>query len=616
LVVKSLLAGGSPKAVYRADIDGLRAISVLAVIAFHLNGSLPGGYTGVDVFFVISGFLIGGIVIGEVDEGRFSFITFYERRVRRILPALITTLIASSIAAYLLLGPSELLPFAKSAVAALLSAANIYFYATSGYFQANAIDVPLLHLWSLGVEEQFYLFFPLIVVAVARFRRSALLPLLIAAGIVSLIWSQRELSLHPQAAFYLLQGRAFELTIGIVLLFLSRPRMASWLAAGGVVLLVASMMALNENTAFPGFAALAPCVGTALIIWCADGTLIGRGLSVRPLVYLGKISYPLYLAHWPFIVFGKIAMPALDAGRFAFFVLAGSFVGAIAVYYLVERPIRYGSAVRLRWSMAGGLAMFLVTIVGLGSERSLASGSSFTFHAPDPTKLYLQGKCFLLPDQDAKAFASDCYPNHRPSAILWGDSHASDLHAGLKSELDATGYSLGMLASAACPPLLGYHVDSVPFCTANNEFVMSQIEALKPDIVIMSAFWKPHHKDGLNNTLQRLAKIPGVSVFLIGNTPIFDESVPVYLDRRSNAPIKVSDRSAAEKMLQDLPDSSRGGSVRFISLKDWTCPLDHCVLTDRNGFVYYVDQGHLSEEGSHWIARLIVPKVLLDRPRS
>ena len=365
-MVKSLLAGGSPKAVYRADIDGLRAISVLAVIAFHLNGSLPGGYTGVDVFFVISGFLIGGIVIGEVDEGRFSFITFYERRVRRILPALITTLIASSIAAYLLLGPSELLPFAKSAVAALLSAANIYFYATSGYFQANAIDVPLLHLWSLGVEEQFYLFFPLIVVAVARFRRSALLPLLIAAGIVSLVWSQRELSLHPQAAFYLLQGRAFELTIGIVLLFLSRPRMASWLAAGGVVLLVASMMALNENTAFPGFAALAPCVGTALIIWCADGTLIGRGLSVRPLVYLGKISYPLYLAHWPFIVFGKIAMPALDAGRFAFFVLAGSFVGAIAVYYLVERPIRYGSAVRLRWSMAGGLAMFLVTIVGLG----------------------------------------------------------------------------------------------------------------------------------------------------------------------------------------------------------------------------------------------------------
>ena len=143
---------------------------------------------------------------------------------------------------------------------------------------------------------------------------------------------------------------------------------------------------------------------------------------------------------------------------------------------------------------------------------------------------------------------------------------------------------------------------------------MSQIEALKPDIVIMSAFWKPHHKDGLNNTLQRLAKIPGVSVFLIGNTP--DESVPVYLDRRSNAPIKVSDRSAAEKMLQDLPDSSRSGSVQFISLKDWTCPLDHCVLTDRNGFVYYVDQGHLSEEGSHWIARLIVPKVLLDRPRS
>jgi peptidoglycan/LPS O-acetylase OafA/YrhL len=599
---------------YRPDIDGLRAVSVLAVILFHLNGALPGGYIGVDVFFVISGFLIGGIVLGEVNAGNFSFAHFYERRIRRIFPALITTLIVSAIAAFKLMGALELNAFAKSATAALFSAANIYFYATSGYFAATATDVPLLHLWSLGVEEQFYIVFPLIVVLLARFLRSALVPCLAVLGLASLLWSQHELLRHPEAAFYLLQNRAFELTIGILLLSLPRPGFAGLLSLCGVILLAFAIFGFNQKTPFPGIAALLPCIGSALIVWCAAGTMTGKLLGAQPLRYLGKISYPLYLAHWPFIVFGKIALPGMEAGRFAGFVLVGSLLAAAATYHWIERPIRYGSVVRLRWSAMGGAAVFCALIGGMFVAPAFNRLIEFHLSSMDARELFLQGKCFLLPDQDAKAFASDCYPAHRPEVLLWGDSHASDLYTGLKGELATAGYSLGMLASAACPPVLGYKVEGYPFCQDSNDFVASQIETRKPDIVIISAFWKPHHN--IKDTLTRLAKVPGISIFVIGNTPVFEESVPTYLGRRSADPIKVTDRSAAELMLQQQLGEGKIEGVKYLSLKNLTCPRGYCPLTDANGYVYYIDNGHLSAEGSRWVAHFIVQEILANRPPS
>jgi peptidoglycan/LPS O-acetylase OafA/YrhL len=599
---------------YRPDIDGLRAVSVLAVILFHLNGVLPGGYIGVDVFFVISGFLIGGIVLGEVNAGKFSFAHFYERRIRRIFPALITTLIVSAIAAFKLMGTLELSAFANSAIAALLSAANIYFYATSGYFAATATDVPLLHLWSLGVEEQFYIVFPLIVVLLARFWRSALVPCLAALGLASLLWSQHELSRYPEAAFYLLQNRAFELTIGILLLSLPRPRFAGLLSICGVILLAIAMFGFNQKTPFPGIAALLPCIGSVLIVWCAEGTMTGKLLGAQPLRYLGKISYPLYLAHWPFIVFGKIALPGLAAGRFAGVVLLGSLLAAVATYHLIERPVRFGSVVRLRWSAIAGIGVFCALIGGMFLAPAFNRPIEFHQSSADPSELFLQGKCFLLPDQDAKAFASDCYPVHHPEVLLWGDSHASDLYTGLKGELATTGYSLGMLASAACPPVLGYKVEGYPFCPDNNAFVVSQIETRKPEIVIASAFWKPGHN--IKDTLTRLTKVPGVSIFVIGNTPVFEESVPTYLGRRSTDPIKVTDRSAAELMLQQQLGEGKIEGVKYLSLKNLTCPRGDCPLTDANGYVYYIDNGHLSAEGSRWVAHFIVQEILASRPPS
>jgi peptidoglycan/LPS O-acetylase OafA/YrhL len=265
---------------YRPDIDGLRALSVLAVVGFHLNGLVPGGYVGVDVFFVISGFLIGGMVFHEVDAGAFSFVNFYRRRIRRLAPALVVTLLGSYAACIVLLRPTETVDFARSAVAALLSLANVYFYATSGYFGPRAIDLPLLHLWSLGIEEQFYIVFPLMAVFLARYSPRALGPLLVVLGLLSLLLSQWGLSRNPEASFYLLHSRAFELTIGVLLARLNvklTPVAAQWLSVSGAALLMAAMFFYSERTRFPGLAALVPCLGTALIIWSGQkATVVNR----------------------------------------------------------------------------------------------------------------------------------------------------------------------------------------------------------------------------------------------------------------------------------------------------------------------------------------------------
>jgi peptidoglycan/LPS O-acetylase OafA/YrhL len=238
---------------YRSDIDGLRAFSVLAVIAFHLNGLVPGGYVGVDVFFVISGFLIGRIVFDEIEAGTFSFASFYRRRARRIGPALVVTLLVAYPASVALTAPSETVAFAKSSLAALLSLANIYFYATSGYFSPNAFDVPLLHLWSLGIEEQFYFLFPLLAVMLSKYFPRALVTVFVLLGLCSLWSSQVALPVHPEASFYLPQNRAFELTIGVLLARVrGKPQLlaAQLSAALGAVLLAIATFALARRRRF------------------------------------------------------------------------------------------------------------------------------------------------------------------------------------------------------------------------------------------------------------------------------------------------------------------------------------------------------------------------------
>src|SRR5207248_6169363 len=326
-----VLRGGGK---YRPEIDGLRALAILPVVLFHYRApGFQGGFVGVDVFFVMSGYLITGLVQSEMQCGTFSLAQFYERRVRRIFPGLFAMLAVVSIAAYVLLFPADLVRYAQSLFATALFGANFEFWREAGYFDTFANQKPLLHLWSIAVEEQFYLLFPALLIllrhAAPRLRIAAVGFVFIASFALG-AWG---VGAAPVATFYLLPARAWELMLGALLALGAVPafrtRMASeTLAALGLVLIGASMFAFTPATPFPGPAALLPCAGAALVIHAADPqrTFVGRALGVRPLVFIGLISYSLYLWHWPVFVFATYVHFREPTGMESPALIAFSFV--------------------------------------------------------------------------------------------------------------------------------------------------------------------------------------------------------------------------------------------------------------------------------------------------
>ena len=304
---------------YRPDIDGLRAIAIALVLMFHLNvGFTKGGYVGVDVFFVISGFLITGIILKGVEAGQFSFLHFYERRIRRLFPALVAAFAASSVAGLIVLYPAELEAYGKSLAAAVLFAANIFFYGGRGYFADGTDVLPLHHTWSLAVEEQFYLFFPLLLLLLSRLRRPALNSLIAFIAVLSFSLSLYYMSASQEAAFYLLLPRAWELAIGALLAagavpLIASERMRQFAAALGLIAILIAGGAFNKRVPFPGWSALLPCVGAALIIHSGRerDTVVYRLLSHSWVVLLGLASYSIYIWHVPIIVYYRLAFGQL-----------------------------------------------------------------------------------------------------------------------------------------------------------------------------------------------------------------------------------------------------------------------------------------------------------------
>ena len=354
---------------HRTDIDGLRAVAVLAVLLYHFNiPGLPGGFSGVDIFFVISGFVIANSIISDTVGDKFSVSNFYFKRVRRIFPAYVSMILVTSVFACLLLLPQDLLDYTRSLTASSAFISNIYFWKESGYFSAEAHTKPLLHTWSLSVEEQFYIFAPLLVHFIYRFGRQRraliLLPFLISSFALSVI----AVFIAPTAGFYLLPTRAWELFLGVFVALAnwqgpraraSRELMA---AVGGLFILV-GMLTLSEGDPFPGWSALWPCLGTALVIQAGNNAsaktaapLINRMLSIRLFVWVGLISYSLYLVHWPIAAFARYELlrePDLfESGV----MIALSFALAAASWRFVEQPFRKTSAARTRKVLAAGAA--------------------------------------------------------------------------------------------------------------------------------------------------------------------------------------------------------------------------------------------------------------------
>jgi peptidoglycan/LPS O-acetylase OafA/YrhL len=451
---------------YRPEIDGLRAVAVVPVVLYHAHVPfVSGGFVGVDVFFVISGFLITGILAGDIAAGRFSILTFYERRVRRIFPALFVMLAVASVLAVLLLLPFELEDFAASLAAAALFVSNLHFMGETGYFVAAAASKPLLHTWSLAVEEQFYILFPVYLWLMSRRAPRLLVPVTTVVLAASLAWCIAKT--HPQddQAFFYTPTRVWELLAGSLLALAPRRALpgavAQVLAGAGLAMIAFAVFGFDARTPFPGAAAMLPVGGTALVILACGGnaTWTGRLLSVGWVRFIGLVSYSLYLWHWPLIVFWRFWRIAPPTAAETAGVVAASFAAATLSWWLVERPFRKRTLLARRGSLfAAGLAAMAVAVVaGVGTVR--LGG------LPGRVPADLLALADLRRDEVDFSHC-DSLPGGRPCVIgegaaaearflVWGDSHAGALMPAFEAAAQGTGVTGLYLGAAGCVPLVG-----------------------------------------------------------------------------------------------------------------------------------------------------------------
>lgn len=619
---------------YRPDIDGLRALAVLSVFAYHLQPALlPAGGLGVDIFFVISGYLIGGIILRESMGGTFSFLRFYERRLRRIAPALLVSVAAVLIASTALLMPDELKDGSISAVAAILSASNLYFWQTTNYFNPAAADMPLLHTWSLGVEEQFYIVAPVILTLLIQYARRALMPALMVMLAVSLALNIMQVSHAPVDAFYLPQGRAWELLTGVVLNRLTLPllkaRWARECAAGlGVALLALSFALLRPKLGWPGLAAVPPVMGTALILWAGQhgSSSIARMLSFKPVTFVGLISYSLYLWHWPAIVFAREIMLAEQlSNRQMLAVIVFAFIAAWLSWRYVEQPFRNPATMpgrKLVLSTGGGTVLLLCACIFIVIGKGLPARydaetvriASFATGVPDaPWR-----RCILTERDSLAAFPADCLsapPPGKRSILLLGDSHANMFRPALDDMTDA---SIMEATYAACAPDDALAPEAAPTpCGQLVRKALAVAEQARPDLIILSWQIKRLRPDRVRALGKRLKQI-GSSVLVIGPTPDYSVRVPKLLAAarvrdEPELPARFMRRHLwhADTQLRQLA----GEFATYISPRTTMCNGKACALMVGKDPAYY-DRQHFNGNGARAIFRQMLHQQLTSDQRA
>ncbi len=643
---------------YRPDVDGLRALAVLPVIFFHAGVELfSGGFVGVDVFFVISGYLITSIILDELDAGKFSYLGFYERRIRRIFPALFLTIAVSLPLGLLVLVPEHLEDFGQSVIAAALFVSNFFFYLEDGYFEGPADLHPLLHTWSLAVEEQFYLLVPLLLAWLVR-RRLSIPIVLLALAVLSFAFSLWQVERNPSAAFYLLPARFWELMLGALLAAAALPviRSTVWagvLALAGLAAIALAVLRFDEATPFPGAAALLPCLGTALLIHAGrTANPLSRLLGSEPLRRVGLLSYSLYLWHFPLMVFARhLLVRPFTALEIAGLVLLTFILAGLSWRY-VEQPFRARSATgdkRIsRRSVAGfaGTAMLLAVAFGLFTD--LSDGA--------PARFNEQSRAYLAADEDRDRSCvrerRNCElgdPEAAPRFIVWGDSHAGALLPPFRVLADQLGVAGLARIRGGCLPSVGFRTTSeviAESCAAANRAALAAGLEKDVEAVFIAGRWtmmveqsmfgyesgRPHgmldesgELEGahsrlvlekvLGETIGQL-RAAGKSVFILGPVPEAGFHVPHTLAQRVRfagllpeaaiGPPRAAFEARNRRTLELLRALAAEHGAGLLLPHETLCDEDRCAVL-RNDKPLYYDTDHLTITGALELVPMLEP---------
>ncbi|WP_445216632.1 acyltransferase family protein [Bradyrhizobium sp. Pa8] len=594
---------------YRPEIDGLRAVAVILVVLFHaFPSTVTGGFVGVDVFFVISGYLITGIILSDLNASKFSFAGFYARRIRRIVPALWVVIFVTLAIGWLQLLPARYQALGGHGVAGVLFVPNFLSWSEVGYFDQASETKPLLHLWSLGVEEQFYLIWPLLLLLLYRSRR--LVVGLSAVVAVSLIYSCFAVRYDPTAAFYAPWSRLWELGVGGILACSNlRVRDREWMSNLGIALIFGGTAMLTKLSPFPGLLALLPVIGTSIVIVCGS-----RILAQKWAVSVGLVSYPLYLWHWPLLSYAAILGARSVSVRAALVVL--SLLLAALTTRFVEHPIRFGKLRRhgVAVSLAGMAAVIGFSAVvwqsgGLPGRYPGDVQSVLATMQYDPASNARVLRCWLSAEAPFDGYAPEC---NKGASLIWGDSHAGRLYAGLKRD----GLDIAQFTRDSCPPSRGGPYEN---CAKANAAILRRIAELKPRTVILFAVWTKYEnylavepKD--KGLMEALTELKGLvdDVVIVGQLPLWSPNLPTQIYEYWRANGRLPDRMPPKPLrYREIDDAlaamSVAAGVRFVSPFDALCNEQGCLTHTpfSKGELLSWDDGHLTTRGATYIGRLL-----------
>ncbi len=641
---------------YRPDIDGLRAVAVASVLVFDAFPQfLPGGFAGVDIFFVISGFLVSSVIFRGLDRGTFSIVDFYGRRLRRILPALLVILIVSFVLGWFLLFGREYRELGKEIAAGAGFVSNFVMWEESGYFDKAATDKILLHLWSLAIGAQFCIVWPPLLI-LARKYKNAVPALIVAALVLSFATNIWLVGHDGTAAFYSPLSRAWELMAGSALALLKRrgwkiqPENAGTAAGAGLLLLIASFALIGDTRAFPGWWAVAPVLGTFLLIAAGpDAWPNRRILGHWALVAIGLVSYPLYLWHWPLLAFARISESATATANMRLAALALALVAAIATYRLVERPIRYGarptsSPIALFALLAGmgtlGLACYVLNgfpgtgfrdarreafiayfdnegaAGNLGTRLGLAEKFRLEcdFHPPDRDRRHQAAN---LPLPGIAPGCTERDPARRYAVLLWGDSHAQHLSWGLKQTLPPDWQILQVASSGCFPDPHASGPSTTDYCKHSNWVALQAIAKAKPDVVIVA------QEGGQRNRryAEISAKIQPLGIkrtLFAGPTPHWMTGLPAIVARRLWPDPPRRTFASYNPRIWELNEALKTGflttdAMAFVDIIGAFCNAEGCLTylgDDVKTGLTSMDDSHLLPIASEFLAHELLARMV------
>ncbi len=609
---------------YRPDVDGLRAVAVILVLLFHAGLGFSGGFIGVDVFFVISGFLITGLILKEQESGKFSLANFWVRRIRRIIPAATVVVVAVLVAGFFILLPADYQDLGKSTIAQQLMLSNVYFWRNTGYFDGPADLKPLLHTWSLAVEEQFYLGYPFLMMFLHRFGRKVTFVTLALLGVGSLIVSVYGVEHYPSATFFLLPTRAWELLIGGLICFLPKPtRVPSWLLASVSWLSLPTILVVGwfytSTTPFPGLAALVPCIATAAFIFANSIRLssIAKVISTKPFVSVGLISYSLYLWHWPILSFLRYRNDGVLGTLEGVLALCLSAGAAYLSWLIVETPIRkrdvLGNTRRVVFAAAAASTV-CVTI----AFSVFASNGFARFRYGDD---YL----VLIRSMDEKAFRhimsvqvieQERLPKFgetsaKPSVLVWGDSHAMAIMPAVDQVCKEAGLCGVQATTGGTLPLIGFS-NSRPW-SETPAFAEKTINYCKQHdikIVVMAGYWSrdaadPLFESCMLNTIRSLRSM-GIEVLLVRDVPDqkCDPPKAIHQAMRDNKNVEfLGEMLSDHRVTQSLADAvllqmATEGAMVLDPASYLSDETGRCRLVIEGKCMYW-DNDHLTVSGAH-----------------